>query len=91
MFYGEFIEEVNELKSRTDKIYIYGAGLRGKELCHILARNDIQIDGFAVTKAEKDTLTLGYPVITAETVIHENTGIIIGLGDIYTKIGRAHV
>lgn len=85
MFYGEFIEEVNELKSRTDKIYIYGAGLRGKELCHILARNDIQIDGFAVTKAEKDTLTLGYPVITAETVIHENTGIIIGLGDIYTK------
>ncbi|MCM1236783.1 MAG: radical SAM protein, partial [Ruminococcus flavefaciens] len=85
MFYGEFIDEVNELREKTDRIYIYGAGLRGKELCHILARNNIRIAGFVVTSAETKAQTLGYPVITASTVLHENVGIIIGLGDIYTK------
>lgn len=85
MFYGEFIQEVNELKEKTDKLYIYGAGLRGKELCHILSRNNIRIDGFIATKAEEGASALGFPVITASTVMYENVGIIIGLGDIYTK------
>lgn len=85
MFYGDFIQEVNELKSKTDKLYIYGAGLRGKELCHILTRNGIEIEGFIVTKAETDARALGFPVITASTVMHKNVGIIVGLGDIYTR------
>jgi len=85
MFYGEFVQEVKELLEKTDEIYIYGAGLRGKELCHILTRNHISINGFIVTKAEGKTEALGYPIIAANTVIHKNTGIIIGLGDIYTK------
>lgn len=85
MFYGEFIKEVNELRTKTDKIYIYGAGLRGKELCHILERNNIQINGFVVTTVEKESCVLGYPVIAASTILNENIGIIIGLGDIYTK------
>lgn len=85
MFYGEFIQEVNALKEKTDKLYIYGAGLRGKELCHILTRNNIQIEGFIVTQAEDNAQALGYPIITASTVMYENVGIIVGLGDIYTK------
>ena len=85
MFYGEFIQEVNELAEKTDKLYIYGAGLRGKELCHILSRNNIRIDGFIATKAEEGASALGFPIITASTVMYENVGIIIGLGDIYTK------
>ncbi len=85
MFYGEFIQEVKGLMRKTDHIYIYGAGLRGKELCHILARNNILIDGFIVTQIKESTLVLGYPVIAASEVIHKNVGIIIGLGDIYTK------
>jgi radical SAM protein with 4Fe4S-binding SPASM domain len=83
MYYGEFIKEVTNLQTKTDKIYIYGAGLRGKELCHILARNGIPIDGFIVTKAGNDSKVLGLPIITASTVMFENIGIIIGLGDIY--------
>lgn len=85
MYYGELIQEVKELLEKTDEIYIYGAGLRGKEVCHILANNHIIIDGFIVTKAEKNSNALGYPVISANAVIHKNVGIILGLGDIYTK------
>jgi len=85
MFYGEFIKEVKELMKRTEQIYIYGAGLRGKELCHILTRNGITIDGFIVTKAEEDIQVLGFPVMTASHVMFGEVGIIIGLGDIYTK------
>ncbi|MCM1219897.1 MAG: radical SAM protein [Lachnospiraceae bacterium] len=85
MFYGEFIQEVKELIEKTDQLYIYGAGLRGKELCHILARNNIQIDGFIVTRVENAKQALGFPIIAASTVMHDNVGIIIGLGDIYTK------
>lgn len=85
MYYGEFLTEVNALKEKTEKLYIYGAGLRGKELCHILTRNSIPIDGFIVTQAEKGARALGFPVITAAGVMFENVGIIVGLGDIYTK------
>lgn len=85
MYYGEFIKEVNALNDKTGRLYIYGAGLRGKELCHILTRNNIEVDGFIVTKAEKNSRVLGLPVLTARTVMFENVGIIVGLGDIYTK------
>jgi organic radical activating enzyme len=85
MYYGEFIQEVNVLKAKTDRLYIYGAGLRGKELYHILTRNEIAVDGFVVTKAERDRQVLGLPVITASSVMFENVGIIIGLGDISTN------
>lgn len=85
MFYGEFINEVKDLQERTEQIYIYGAGLRGKELCHILTRNDISIDGFIVTKADEKAQVLGFPVLTADKVIFGKVGIIVGLGDIYTK------
>ncbi|WP_300791538.1 radical SAM/SPASM domain-containing protein [uncultured Acetatifactor sp.] len=84
MFYGEFIREVEELNKKTDGLYIYGAGLRGKELCHILTRNHIRIEGFIVTQAETEAQALGFPIITASTVMYDNIGIIIGLGDIYT-------
>lgn len=85
MFYGEFIEQVKELMARTNQIYIYGAGLRGKELCHILTRNGIQIDGFLVTEVKGQTQALGFPIFTANQIMYGNVGIIVGLGDIYTK------
>lgn len=85
MFYGELIKEVIELKNRTEKIYVYGAGLRGKEICNILSHNGIIIDGFIVTNIEGNDEALGYHIIEAKTVIHKNVGMIIGLGDIYTK------
>lgn len=86
MFYGGLIQEAKNLMEQTDQLYIYGAGLRGKELCHILTRNGIPIAGFLATQAEENARALGYPVITADKVIHQgNAGVIIGLGDIYTK------
>nr|WP_300822968.1 hypothetical protein [uncultured Acetatifactor sp.] len=88
MFYGEFIREVEELNKKTDGLYIYGAGLRGKELCHILTRNHIRIEGFIVTQAETEAQALGFPIITASTVMYDNIGIIIGLGDLYNR-GKA--
>lgn len=86
MYYGEFLQETEELISRTGRVYIYGAGLRGKELCHILTRNGVGIDGFIVTKADCKAQALGYPVIPAGAVMHDaDVGIIVGLGDIYTR------
>lgn len=86
MYYGEFIREVEELREKTDRLYIYGAGLRGKELCHILTRNQIPIEGFIATQPEENASALGYPVLTAGTVMHdEDVGVIVGLGDIYTR------
>lgn len=85
MYYGEFIQEAKELMEKTDGLYVYGAGLRGKELCHILTRNEIRIDGFIVTQAEENAMALGFPILPAIPLVHENIGIIVGLGDIYTK------
>ena len=85
MYYGAFIDEVRHIKDSTKKLYVYGAGLRGRELYHILFRNGILIDGFIVTKVDKITQVLDRPVLQAEQVIFDNVGIIIGLGDIYTE------
>ena len=84
MYYGSFIDEVLQLKKSTKKIYDYGAGLRGKELYHILFRNGILIDGFIVTKVDKLTQVLGRPVHQAKNIIFDDVGIIVGLGDVYT-------
>lgn len=85
MYYGEFIQEVMEVKKKTDRLYIYGGGMRGKELSHILTRNGISVDGFLTTNAEKSLKVLGLPVLTADRVIVENAGIILGLNDMYTQ------
>ena len=86
MYYGELINEVRELQKKVRDIYVYGAGLRGKEIANILNKNNIDVRGYIVTKAEENKIIQGLPVFQADTKIdNDDVGIIIGLGDIYTK------
>ena len=73
-----FLNEAEELKRKTDKLYIYGAGLYARNIYGILSENGICIDGFIVTKVENADKLYGLPVVNAECVIHNNIGIIIG-------------
>lgn len=85
MFYGKLLEEVKQLKERVDEIYVYGAGLRGREICRILSRNGIEVNGFLTTCQGKNSIVLGLPVKIAKDMMFANIGIVIGLGDIYTE------
>lgn len=85
MFYGKLIEEVKQLKERVEELYVYGAGLRGREICRILTRNGIEVNGFLTTRQGKNSMVLGLPVKIAKDMMFANVGIIIGLGDIYTE------
>lgn len=83
MNFGKLIENVTAIQKETDKLYIYGAGFYGKDVCRALHNNDIKVDGFLVTKENVNKEVLGLPVILAETVLKENIGIVIGLSDTY--------
>lgn len=83
MNFNKLIEDVTAIKKETDKLYIYGAGFYGKDVCRALNNNDIKVDGFLVTKEIANKEVLGLPVIMAESVLKENIGVVIGLSDTY--------
>jgi len=84
MYYGDLINEVKMLQKKTDgRLFIYGAGLRGKEVCQILSRNNINVTGFVVSEVHEKNTALGLEIKDVKEYINQNVGIIIGLGDIY--------
>lgn len=86
MFDYQFIDEVKKMRNSVEKLYIYGAGMRGVEFYKILARNEISIDGFIVTEVIGEDSKMGLPILKAETVIHDiHTGIVLGLSDTNTE------
>lgn len=91
MYYGQLIEEVLELKKKVNNVYIYGAGLRGKEIYYILLRNEIQVNGFIVTEKMNKEELLGLPIMLADTIIHEKAGIVIGLSDTYAEQVKSYL
>lgn len=74
-------ELINEIKKATgdkEKIYIYGAGLRGRDLYKML-KNSFSIDGFIVTNDMQSSENLfGLPVYRAETINFNEAVVIIG-------------
>lgn len=86
MFDYQFINEVKNLNKKVEKIYIYGAGMRGVEFHKILMHNDIRIDGFVVTEVGAESTKMGIPILKAETILHdEKAGIVLGLSDTNTE------
>ena len=83
MYFGKLIEDVTRIKKETRKLYIYGAGFYGKDICRTLKNNGIQVDGFLVTNEHANQTVLDLPVLAAEAVLQETVGIVIGLSDTY--------
>lgn len=85
MYFEQLIKDVKKLKEETKELYIYGAGFYGRDVYRVLERNGISIDGFLVTKQQKEKNVFGLPVLVAKEIISRRVGIIIGLSDIYTE------
>lgn len=83
MYFKKLIDDIHAIQRETDKLYVYGAGFYGKDVCRALVNNDIKVDGFLVTEENAERVVLGLPVIAAEKVIKESIGIVIGLSDTY--------
>lgn len=82
MFNYRFIDEVKSLREKVERLYIYGAGMRGIEFHKILLRNGIKVDGFIVTIMGNENTKHGLPIIKADKVITDmSSGIILGLSD----------
>lgn len=84
MYFDQLIEDVRFLRGKSDKLYVYGCGFYGKDIYKVLKRASIEVDGFIVTNLAEETSILGAPVCQASEVISKNTGIVLGLSDIYT-------
>ena len=81
-----FLKEVEELRLKVYKLYIYGAGLYARNIYRILNENGICIDGFVVTNSEKKAKLYELPILNADSVLHDNIGIIIGTNS-FNRIG----
>lgn len=75
-----FFDKVMKLKKETNKIFIYGAGLYGRNLYEILKKKNIGIDGFLVSVKTNENELFGLPVYEASKIIQrESYGIIVGV------------
>jgi len=83
MNFNKLIEDVTRIQNETEALYVYGAGFYGKDVCRALHNNVVKVDGFLVTKEMPQKEVLGLPVIVADTVLHKNIGVVIGLSDTY--------
>ena len=87
----DFYSNLIELKSKVDKVYIYGAGLFGTNIYRELLRHGANIDGFVVTSKGKQESLLGVSVKDASEICNENAGIIIGVNRRNEVNVRAHL
>lgn len=85
MYFDRLIEDAKALRSKCDKLYVYGCGYYGKDIYKILKRGSIEIDGFIVTNLAEETSILGTAVYQAAETVNKNTGIILGLSDSYAE------
>lgn len=86
MNYQEFIQTAEQLRKNVEELYVYGAGMYGKEIAGLLIRNGIKVDGFVVTKQEEHSDITGLPVRYAGDVIHRQAvGFVLGVNDLYKK------
>lgn len=73
MAYGCFgFEAIGEIK-KYEKVYLYGAGIIARSVYESLARNDVVIEAFIVSQAEKNSkVFMGRKVIAVDKVEFEN-------------------
>lgn len=75
----QFLENLQKLVDRTDKVYIYGAGLFGRNIYSFIEQKGIPIAGFIVTKRDDEKGLENAPIVEAKDILGSNIGIIIGV------------
>lgn len=76
---SEFAEKAAELSKRTDRIYIYGAGIFANNIYKFLKQINIKATAFIVTKKDVED-EFEIPIIEAGSVVSDHhCGIILGL------------
>ena len=74
-----FLQEVIKLIQESSKVYIYGAGLYGQNICKFLDKNGLCISGFVVSKKNNEQIVLNYSVYEISEITDKNAGYIIGV------------
>lgn len=72
-------ESVNDLRSVSKKLYIYGAGKYGQDIYKVLQKKNIAVDGFIVTVQESVTSLFGLPILEFKTIKDQDIGIVVGV------------
>ena len=73
-----FFEKITELKKNCESIYIYGTGLYGQNICKILNKAGISVNGFVTTDIPDQDIILGLPIYQALDVLPNNNGLVLG-------------
>lgn len=77
----DFIERVRVLQQDVKEIYLYGAGQYGERTYKFLSKNNIDIQGFIVTKKELSGVEfLGKKVVSLEQFDLTRGGVVISAG-----------
>lgn len=85
MDYKELVEKSLELEKRTEKLYVYGAGMTGRDIAMILVRNGVRINGFVETDCKSHRVVCGIPVVGLDEIINQNVGLVVGMNLDSTK------
>lgn len=75
---NSILRRIEKLRAEVSWIYIYGAGLYARNLYEILSGINIYVNGFLVTQLEDKSDLYGLPILEADSVLHDDIGIIIG-------------
>lgn len=79
------IKKIRNYQKQGYRIYVYGAGLWGRNVYNQLCKNDVNISGFVVTKIESSDKVLGMPVFDYFSIEHERAVLVLGLNQHNTK------
>ena len=84
-----FFEKITELKKNCESIYIYGTGLYGQNICKILNKAGISVNGFVTTDIPDRDILFGLPIYQALDVLPNNIGLVLGLNRHNTAVVSA--
>ncbi len=84
-----FFEKITELKKNCESIYIYGTGLYGQNICKILNKAGISVNGFVTTDIPDQDILFGLPIYQALDVLPNNIGLVLGLNRHNTAVVSA--
>lgn len=67
-----------KLRKEFGKLYIYGAGIYANNIYKYLTKQEIQVDGFIVTRKDNQEETT-LPIYEVKEILSKNVGIILGM------------
>ena len=73
------VEEIKRLRARKEKVFIYGTGMYGRDICKTLKLHNIQVDGFIVSKKRDLETLFDLPIFEAGEILPADIGIVMGV------------